>query len=87
MFVVQFTTPLDCEEPAAAIFRAMCAASRIHPRWQSTGPSEHEGGRWELSGMTRDDPQGYELIQFWVRNYESAPWQPAETEGPEPSAA
>lgn len=87
MFVVQFTTPLACEEPAEALFRAMTAASRIHPHWQTTGPSEHEGGKWEFRGMTRNDPHGYELIQIWVRNYESAPWPPDETEGSEPPAA
>jgi hypothetical protein len=83
MFVVQFTTPLGCEEPAEALFRAMTAASRIQPHWQTTGPSAYESGKWEFSGMTRDDAHGYELIQFDVRNYKPSAWPPPETEGSE----
>lgn len=87
MFVVDFTTPLKCEDPAEAIFRTMLAAARIHPHWQTTGPAEYEGGRWEFSGMSVDKPRGYELITLELRNYEPAPWHPPETEGSEPPAA
>lgn len=69
LFDVRFSTPLNSDRIADAIFRTLCICEKLTPRWTVSAPSGYDNGLWEFRGDSMNRAEGIELIYFWVDNF------------------
>lgn len=48
----RFRTALGAESPAEAVFGLLLQAGRLSSGWQTSGPQEYEGDRWEFEALS-----------------------------------
>ncbi|MDQ0062700.1 hypothetical protein [Paenibacillus harenae] len=69
LFDVVFSTPLNKDEIADAVFAALVISHKLAYQWEVTGPYISEPGMWGFRGLTtKTKVTGIEWIEFRVES-------------------
>jgi hypothetical protein len=70
----RFRTALNASSPAEAVFGVLLQGSRVSSGWQTSGPQEYEGNRWEFEALSASGSRisGVDWMVCRTANFEDA---------------
>lgn len=69
LFEVSFTSGLNTDDVAHAVFKTLMIAKHISPHWNITTPTKYDDDLWEFTGLSTETKiTGVEWIEFFIVN-------------------